>query len=103
MASFNLNAAECKASSPYAWGKGWSSSKSQAARLALHECAVRTPTYSTCYIQYCTNSRGKTENVDGQEGAPLTAAEKKNQKLVKNEQPESKMRGSVEKDKENKE
>ena len=43
----------CQASSPYAWGWGSSAYCSTATRIALRNCAVRTPRGSWCYISFC--------------------------------------------------
>ena len=45
----------CRARSPTgAWGRGWHTySLSYARARALAECAIRTPTYSRCYITGC--------------------------------------------------
>lgn len=40
-----------EATSPSAWGKGYSQDKATAIRIALQECAVRTPNTQTCYVQ----------------------------------------------------
>ena len=39
-----------RAESPSAWGVGYSYNASKAKDLALYECAIRTPTWQTCYI-----------------------------------------------------
>ncbi len=44
----------CRAESPVAYGVGISPNYAAAQQIALNECAVRTPTYYTCYIKYCT-------------------------------------------------
>ena len=38
------------ASSSSAWGKGFSSDLNTAKRIALRECAIRTPSWDTCFI-----------------------------------------------------
>jgi hypothetical protein len=43
----------CRARSPSAWGWGRSDWVGQAKRIALDECAARTPRYETCYIRFC--------------------------------------------------
>ena len=40
-----------EATSPSAWGKGYSYDKLIAIRIALRECAIRTPNTQTCYVQ----------------------------------------------------
>ncbi len=45
---------ECSASSNTgAWGVGQSYSRSQARSIAMHECRMRTPSWGTCWIDYC--------------------------------------------------
>lgn len=46
----------CRASSPTgSWGVGWHTrSRSYAVRRALAECAIRTPSYSRCYLRRCS-------------------------------------------------
>jgi hypothetical protein len=44
----------CKATSQtgsYGWGS--SPSRRQAIRIALNQCAIRTPRYATCRLRYC--------------------------------------------------
>jgi hypothetical protein len=36
-----------------AWGVGWSGSLRQASRIALYQCAARTPRGYYCRITYC--------------------------------------------------
>ena len=43
----------CRAESPSAHGWGTSSSQGRVRRIALYECARRTPRYQTCYVIYC--------------------------------------------------
>lgn len=47
-------AAFCRANSRSANGWGRSGSLYEAKRIALVECAVRTPRYQTCYITSCS-------------------------------------------------
>lgn len=51
--SSDASAWYCRAESPSAYG--WAERYSQAAarRVALYECARRTPRRQTCYIMYC--------------------------------------------------
>ncbi len=44
----------CQASSPYAYGWGSASSCSRASRIALHQCAIRTPRGAWCYLSFCS-------------------------------------------------
>lgn len=45
----------CRASSPTgSWGWGSSYSLSQARRIALNQCAIRTPRGYWCRLRYCT-------------------------------------------------
>lgn len=48
-----VTGAYCEARSPYAIGVGYSPNINYACRIALRECAVRTPYGYTCYV---TNS-----------------------------------------------
>ena len=43
----------CQASSPYAYGWGSSGYCSTATRIALRQCAIRSPRGSWCYISFC--------------------------------------------------
>lgn len=44
----------CGARSPTgSWGVGWSYSIRRARRIALYQCAIRTPRRYRCYITYC--------------------------------------------------
>lgn len=43
----------CHAESNYAWGEGISTSQRIARRIALNECAKRTPYYDTCVVISC--------------------------------------------------
>ena len=43
----------CRAESPAAYGWAERYSQRAARRVALYECARRTPRYQTCYIVYC--------------------------------------------------
>jgi hypothetical protein len=48
------SAAYCRADSTTgAWGWATRYWRGAAARVALYECAVRTPYYGRCYITYC--------------------------------------------------
>lgn len=40
----------CSAQSPSAWGVGSAYSRQQACRIALYQCAARTPAYQQCYV-----------------------------------------------------
>ena len=44
----------CRAVSPVAWGVGYSTSLAQAKRIALVQCALRTPRNMVCVITACT-------------------------------------------------
>ncbi|MDI3324302.1 hypothetical protein QKW35_07920 [Pontibacterium granulatum] len=57
MVSAPAMAWECTAASPSAWGVGYSAYRGTAARIALNECAIRTPWGQACYIQQCYNYR----------------------------------------------
>jgi hypothetical protein len=44
----------CLAKSPTgSWGEGWSPAKAAAAKIALAECAVRTPRGQVCVLTSC--------------------------------------------------
>ena len=54
MVTSTASAWECGASSNTgAFGVGFSSSRGQAASIALHECRMRTPNWGYCSIDYC--------------------------------------------------
>jgi hypothetical protein len=44
----------CQASSPYAYGWGSAYSCKTATRIALRQCAIRTPRGSWCYLSFCS-------------------------------------------------
>ena len=44
------NAAWCRAESPSAWGQGVANTVAQACKIALYQCAIRTPGNQTCYV-----------------------------------------------------
>ena len=43
----------CRADSPSAYGWGSSGSRGRAARIAIRQCAVRTPRWQVCYLSWC--------------------------------------------------
>jgi hypothetical protein len=43
----------CRADSPRAYGWGRAGSLYRAKRIALYQCAIRTPRWQTCYISWC--------------------------------------------------
>jgi hypothetical protein len=47
----------CQASSPYAFGIGIAPTQLGAAEIALHQCAMRSPSGSRYYVDWCMRDR----------------------------------------------
>jgi len=43
----------CRADSSSAYGWGSSPSRNRAARIAIVQCAARTPRWQACYLSWC--------------------------------------------------
>jgi hypothetical protein len=43
----------CRADSPSAYGWGSHRSRARAVRIAIVQCAARTPRYQVCYLSWC--------------------------------------------------